>query len=75
MERDPKTGRVRHRGPHRPPTSGERVEALLDLDRKRELTRLLTLLALWPSAAGRREFKTELHLKRETEEMYERIYG
>ena len=40
-----------------------------------ELQRLLTLLALWPNAVGRAEFKTELHLKREIEEMYEKIYG
>ena len=40
-----------------------------------KLLRLLSMLALWPTAEGRKEFVTDLHLKRAIEEAHEDLYG
>ena len=42
---------------------------------ERELLRLLSLAIQWPSVAGRREFKTELHLKRAIEKTHTKVFG
>lgn len=41
---------------------------------ERELLRLQVLLSLWPSGAGRAEFKTELSLKRALQEAYDKAF-
>lgn len=42
---------------------------------ERELLRLQVLFSIWPTPAGRKEFKTQLHLMRALEEVYDKVFA